>query len=174
MRHLTLAVLAIASLIGIRSSAQQLALQSLNTIASSDDDFLGGIVFDAGGNQYATGQIRRITDMDAGPAIAPFSAAGQQQLFVQKLDATGAFVWAVRTGGNDVCISNDIAIDQDGNAVIGSSTLPGTTKGSERLEGRAYYPHRGHARFADAPNTCAKRLHRTGPVRPYQRRVPGS
>ncbi len=73
------------------------------------------IATDATGNIYTAGYFTGTVDFDPGANTMMLSSAGQQDLFISKLDATGNFVWAKRIGsvGNDIATS--IALDAVGN-----------------------------------------------------------
>lgn len=61
-------------------------------------------VVDASGNLYTTGSFQGTTDFDPGIGITNLTSAGGKDVFLQKLDAQGNFVWAKRFGssGNDI------------------------------------------------------------------------
>lgn len=62
-------------------------------------------VVDASGNLYTTGSFQGTADFDPGAGISNLTSAGGKDVFLQKLDAQGNFVWAKRFGG----AGNDIA-----------------------------------------------------------------
>ncbi|MCH8905209.1 MAG: SBBP repeat-containing protein, partial [Bacteroidetes bacterium] len=57
-----------------------------------DDGF--GITVDPGGNIYTTGRFNGTVDFDPGPGTLNLTAAGGNDVFVHKLDSSGAFIWA--------------------------------------------------------------------------------
>ncbi len=109
----------------------------LNPIGSSDvfiqklDDsgnFLwaknvGGIKPDFGldatvdeiGNIYITGRFHETVDFDPGPEVFNLSATGDWDIFMQKLDADGTFLWAIQIGGANSDSCNSIAVDKSEN-----------------------------------------------------------
>ena len=113
----------------------------------------GGIGWDSGssisinanGDIYTTGFFKNIADFDPGPGTISFtSTAGSEDFFVQKLDASGNYLWASTFGGSNDDRGNSIDIDQAGNIYItgffegsvdfdpgtGSNTPPFSTFGS--------------------------------------------
>ena len=57
------------------------------------------IAVDASGNVYTTGQFQGIADFDPGVGVVTFTSAGNYDIFVSKLDASGNYVWAKCFGG---------------------------------------------------------------------------
>ena len=99
-------------------------IQKLDT----DGNFLwakqmGGTNFDQGlsraidvsNNIYTTGCFQRTADFDPGAGTSNLTSAGSLDIFVQKLDANGDFLWAKQMGGSDNDLGNSIAVDASGN-----------------------------------------------------------
>ncbi len=74
-----------------------------------------GIAIDGSGNVYTTGRFDGTADFDPGPGTFNLTSAGQQDIFVSKLDSAGNFVWARRMGGGSMDVGRGIAVDGDGN-----------------------------------------------------------
>ncbi|MDE0837929.1 MAG: SBBP repeat-containing protein, partial [Kiritimatiellae bacterium] len=75
-----------------------------------------GIAVDASGNVYATGGFRGIVDFDPGPGTFNLTSSGGFDIFVQKLDASGNFLWAKGMGGfANSDYGTAIAVDASGN-----------------------------------------------------------
>ena len=87
------------------------------------------IALDASGNVYTTGAFGGgaggTVDFDPGPAIFNLTSAGQDDIFVSKLDAAGNFVWAKQLGGTDTDAGRSIALDASGN-VYTTGSFSGT------------------------------------------------
>ncbi len=73
------------------------------------------ITFDATNNVYTTGAFDGTVDFDPGTGVKNLSAMGESDIFIQKLDAQGNFIWAKTFGGNDFDQSYSIAIDAESN-----------------------------------------------------------
>ena len=96
----------------------------------TENDSGEDIVTDSAGNVYTTGYFEVTgggdVDFDPGPGVSNLTNAGNWDIFVSKLDASGNFVWARQAGtsGND----NGMGIDLDSNENIVVGTLfSGTT-----------------------------------------------
>lgn len=70
---------------------------------------------DASGNLYTTGYYQATVDFDPGPGVANLSSAGLYDIFLQKLDSAGNFVWAKSFGGSSNDIGYAIDLDPTGN-----------------------------------------------------------
>ncbi len=73
------------------------------------------IVADASGNVYTTGYFRGTADLDPGAGVQNFTAAGYGDIFIQKLDTDGNFLWAKHMGKTFNDEGTSIALDTDGN-----------------------------------------------------------
>ena len=70
-------------------------------IGGNGDDLARAMVVDAAGAVYFTGSFRTSADFDPGLGTANLTSAGlTNDIFVCKLDAFGAYVWAKGFGGN--------------------------------------------------------------------------
>jgi len=74
------------------------------------------IIADSSGNIYTTGFFRGVVDFDPGQGTASFtSESGSSDIFVQKMDASGNFLWAKAFGGGFADHGNSIILDNAGN-----------------------------------------------------------
>jgi hypothetical protein len=75
------------------------------------------ITADRAGNVYTIGGFSGLADFDPGLGTQNVSAPGSGQVFVSKLDASGAFVWAKGIGGatNVNATPGEVAVDKSGN-----------------------------------------------------------
>jgi hypothetical protein len=91
--------------------------------SNTNDAGGGAIALDAAGNAYITGSFSSPT-ITFGPTTLPNIAnggGGYGDIFVAKLDAAGAWQWAVRAGGDNNDSSSGIALDGAGRlTVVGS------------------------------------------------------
>ncbi len=76
------------------------------------------ITLDAAKNIYITGIFFGTVDFDPGPGITNLASAGNEDIFICKLDNNGNFNWAKRIGGisNDYC--NAIVLDKANNIYL--------------------------------------------------------
>ena len=73
------------------------------------------ITVDASGNVYTTGYFTETVDIDPGAGTANLTSAGLHDIFVQKLDTYGNFLWARSFGGSEFDIGSSITVDASGN-----------------------------------------------------------
>jgi hypothetical protein len=84
-------------------------------MGSMSDDYGYSIVVDASGNVYTTGDFMGTADFDPGVSTFSLTSAGNKDIFISKLDASGNFLWAKTLGGAGDDSGNSIAIDASGN-----------------------------------------------------------
>ena len=83
------------------------------------------IAVDDMGNVYTTGGFDGTGDFDPGAATYDLSSAGNYDIFISKLDATGNFVWAKNLGGILYDEGYSVAVDASGN-VLTTGLFAGT------------------------------------------------
>ena len=81
--------------------------------ASEDQGY--SIVIDATGNCYTTGVFRATTDFDPGAGTSNLTPAGYGDVFIQKMDANGNFLWVKAFGGTMNDESYSSCLDGFGN-----------------------------------------------------------
>jgi hypothetical protein len=69
---------------------------------------------DASGNVLVTGYFAGTMDLGGGP----LTSAGNQDLFVAKLDPSGAHVWSKHFGDTGIQQGQSIAVDASGNVLV--------------------------------------------------------
>ncbi len=84
-------------------------------MGGTDIDVCGSIITDASGNVYTTGSFQGNADFDPGPSTFNLTSAGQEDIFISKLDPFGNFVWAKRIGGISFEVGRSITTDISGN-----------------------------------------------------------
>jgi len=84
--------------------------------AGLDQSYSIDIDFD--GNVLILGSFEGTVDFDPGVGIVNLMAIGNSDIFVQKLDADGNFLWAKQIGGTDEEFGNSISTDLNGNVYI--------------------------------------------------------
>ena len=85
------------------------------SLGGTNTDIGQSIITDAAGNVYVTGYFRNSADFDPGAATFSLTSNGASDIFIQKLDAEGDFIWAKSIGntGNDSAFT--LAIDNMAN-----------------------------------------------------------
>jgi len=84
-------------------------------IAGTFGEIGNSIAIDALGYVYTTGSFTGTVDFEPGPGTFNLSSAGDDDIFISKLDNAGNFVWAKQMGGTDEDISFSISLDSSGN-----------------------------------------------------------
>lgn len=84
-------------------------------IGINQQDEGNDLAVDKFGNVITIGTFRGTPDFDPGPGTFTLASAGQQDIFISKLDALGNFVWAKRFGNANDQYGNSIAVDSAGN-----------------------------------------------------------
>jgi Secretion system C-terminal sorting domain/Beta-propeller repeat len=92
----------------------------------TSNDAIYGIAVDAFGNIYSCGAFNGTSDFDPGPGIYNLTSAGQEEIFVTKIDAAGNLIWAKQMGGAGREGSRNLALDASGNVYI-TGTFNGTS-----------------------------------------------
>lgn len=90
--------------------------QSLGGSGYSDEGF--SIATDAIGNVYTSGIFSGTVDFDKGAGTTNLTAVGGFDLFLQKLDSSGNFIWAKSVGGTDQIWVQSIDIDSQANVCL--------------------------------------------------------
>ena len=90
----------------------------VKSMGSTGNDGSRSMKLDAAGNIYTTGYYRNTMDFDPGPATFNLTSSGDNDIFVQKLDANGNFVWAKSMGGSSFDSGLSIDLDATGNIYI--------------------------------------------------------
>lgn len=86
-------------------------------MGGGDRDFGMGIVVDTSGNVITTGSFRGPAVVEPAPNYSTLhsAGAGTSDVFINKRDSNGNFIWAVAMGGNDWDAGKSIAVDTSGN-----------------------------------------------------------
>lgn len=74
-----------------------------------------GIITDAQGNVYATGQFENTVTFDPGNPTSTLTSFGMADIFLLKLDAAGNFLWVKQMGGTNYDANMAITLDPEGN-----------------------------------------------------------
>jgi hypothetical protein len=84
----------------------------------SDFVALRSFAVDSAGNVYISGYFTDTVDFDPGTGTTTLTSAGNLDVFVSKLDASGNFVWAKQFGGTDYEVGYSLTVDSAGNVYI--------------------------------------------------------
>ena len=79
-------------------------------IGNDSYDLLRDIAFDNNNNIYAVGEFTGTVDFNPNFLVNQLTSNGPKELFVQKLDPNGNYIWAKNIGGNSYEVISDIEI----------------------------------------------------------------
>jgi hypothetical protein len=85
------------------------------SFGGTSDDYGQSISVDTLGNVYTTGSFEGTVDFDPGAGTSNLTSAGVYDIFVQKMDASGNFLWAKSFGGTSYDSGESISLDALGN-----------------------------------------------------------
>ncbi len=86
------------------------------------------VATDGSGSVYVTGEYSASIDADPGAGVFTLTSAGGKDIFIEKLDPGGNFVWAKSIGGTNRDLGIDIVVDDSSNIYIaGGFWAEGTT-----------------------------------------------
>lgn len=88
-------------------------------IGSTGADRAMSVFLDSSSNIYITGSFSDTVDFDPGAGTANLTSAGSTDIFILKLDSTGAFGWVKQIGGTGADDGNAITTDSSGNVYVG-------------------------------------------------------
>ncbi|MCH7535912.1 MAG: T9SS type A sorting domain-containing protein [Bacteroidetes bacterium] len=88
------------------------------SVGGTSADHGNGIATDSDNNIYVTGHYQGTVDFDPGSGISELTSNGNRDVFIQKLDSAGNFVWAGSIGGTLVDVGNFVAVDDADNVFI--------------------------------------------------------
>ncbi|NOQ70570.1 MAG: T9SS type A sorting domain-containing protein [Crocinitomix sp.] len=79
------------------------------------------ITVDDVGNIYTAGSYQGTVDFDPGDDVFDITSMGEEDVFIQKLDSEGNFIWAKSVGGESEDKVTSINVDEDYNVFISGS-----------------------------------------------------
>lgn len=84
-------------------------------IGSTGNDFILSLDLDASSNAIITGRYYNTVDFDPGAGTFNLTSAGDGEIFLLRLDASGNFGWAKTMGGATLDLGFGVCYDQNGN-----------------------------------------------------------
>ena len=81
-----------------------------NNTGAGGNDAAYGVTTDASGNIYSTGYFSNTVDFDPGISSYTITSAGQYDVFIDRFDASGNFIWAKSLGGTGDEVAYGIAL----------------------------------------------------------------
>ena len=111
-------IILIISLCLVYSGIQSQHFVWATKISSNGGGNASSICVNGAGDVYSVGTFSSTCDFDPGTSVFSLTSAGNTDAYVQKLDASGNFVWAKRLGGSLADEGNQVATDSHGNVYI--------------------------------------------------------
>lgn len=111
-----LTILLMLPMLGSSLIAQNLVWAKAMGGAGNDGAY--AMVTDGSGNVYTTGRFSGTADFNPGTGVFNLTSAGNTDIFLSKLDASGNFVWAMSMGGSGNDGGIGIALDPLNNILI--------------------------------------------------------
>ncbi len=93
-------------------------------MGGSNDERALSVALDHDGNVYTAGNFAGTADFDPGVGALNLTAFDAADIFVSKLDNSGALVWAKQLGGPSYESCSGVAVDSEGN-VLGTGSFMG-------------------------------------------------
>jgi hypothetical protein len=105
----------------------------------TSDDYGYGIVVDASGNSYVTGDFYSATATFGSTTLTNTSSGYYCDIFIAKLNSSGNWLWAKNAGGTGSDRGLGIAVDASGNSYVTGGFEGTATFGSNTLISNGYY-----------------------------------
>lgn len=97
------------------------ALVWAGQLGGTGSDSGAAIALDSSSNVYLAGYFQVSADFDPGVGTTTLTSAGGQDVYILKLDTTGAFVWVRQVGGTGNDIANAVFVDGSTSSYITGS-----------------------------------------------------
>lgn len=88
------------------------------TFGGFDSDRGRAVSVDSSGNAYVTGEFQDVADLDPGAGTDERTSAGETDIFVSKISATGEYLWSFAFGDSGSDSGEKIAIDASGDMYV--------------------------------------------------------
>ncbi|MBW2405977.1 MAG: SBBP repeat-containing protein, partial [Deltaproteobacteria bacterium] len=91
------------------------------TLGGTDEDFSRSMAVDGSDNVYITGSFRGTVDFDPGAGTDNQTSAGEEDIFITKINFDGSYDLTKTIGGTDQDFGQTLAVDDDVNVYITGS-----------------------------------------------------
>ena len=91
------------------------------SFGSTGAEYVYDLKLDGSNNVIVTGEFRNTCDFDPGASVTNLTSAGGADIFINKLDAAGNFVWANSIGDAPNEQSRSVCVDASGNVFFTGS-----------------------------------------------------
>ncbi len=96
------------------------------TVGGTGADIAKSVFLDSSNNIYITGSFSGTVDFDPSSSTAELTSNGSTDIFILKLDSTGAFSWVKQVGGSSADSGNAVTVDSSGNIYVAGSFIGAT------------------------------------------------
>lgn len=92
-------------------------------IGGNGESKLAGIAVDKNDNVYVAGNFQGILTVDHSGVSTPIllTSKGHYDIYIAKYTPDGKLLWAKSIGGSNLDQANNLAVDKDGNVILGAS-----------------------------------------------------
>lgn len=94
------------------------AYQWANTFGGVDSESCTEVVIDNNGDIVVTGNYMNTVDFDPGPGVFNLTAAGSVDVFIQKLDNLGNFIWTKSAGGTGFDLGSSLGVNSTNDIIV--------------------------------------------------------
>lgn len=121
MKKLLLHIAMVVFLFTTTTQAQNLNYEWSHSIGGIGNDIGNSMIKDVNGNIFIAGQFEGVVDFNPGNEIWYLSSQGSSDIFIQKYNAYGDFMWARRIGGDNLDRAMSISANELGEVYITGS-----------------------------------------------------
>jgi hypothetical protein len=88
------------------------------TMGGANADYGQSVAVDVSGNVYVTGYFWGVADFDPGGGGDSHMSAGNEDIFITKINADGSYGWTRTMGGTNQDFGQSVAVDGSGNVYV--------------------------------------------------------
>lgn len=90
----------------------------VKTIGGQYQEYASSITTDQYGNVYTTGRFQNNIDLDPNDGTSMTNSNGGDEIYIQKLDSLGDFIWGISQGSNIEDVPGSIRVDNNNHIFI--------------------------------------------------------
>ena len=90
----------------------------MKNIGAGFEDASYCLDIDVSGDLYLTGYFMGTVDFDPGPDLSYLTSNGNKDMFINKLDPLGNYIWAIKIGGTSNELGYCVKLDDDENIIV--------------------------------------------------------
>jgi hypothetical protein len=105
-------------LLALKMPVRAQGLAWAQAFGSEGDEVAMSVAVDGQNNVLLAGYFEGVMDVDPGPGEQLLISNGQNDMFLKKLDADGALIWALHVGGSGADYATGVSTDASGNVYV--------------------------------------------------------